>query len=161
MTSIDHAKRAFLRGDIRQQHQRNRLPWMVESFIDLCRRCDDCIEACAENILVRGDGGYPTVDFQRRGCNFCGDCVTACQEDALQQNGQPAWQLKATIGDTCLDSRGITCRACGDACDERAIRFQLQVGGISLPALDQNLCNGCGSCIAVCPIHIIQIQEAA
>ena len=134
---------------------------MVEGFTDICDRCGDCIDACEEQILVNGDGGYPSINFQLGGCTFCGSCANACPKNALRNTDEPAWSLHAFIGEHCLDSRGITCRACGDACDERAIRFQLKAGGIALPALDPNLCNGCGSCIAVCPIHIIHIQEAA
>jgi len=161
MPPIDNARRAFLRGDIRAQYHRNHLPWKVENFTELCTRCDDCIHACEEQVLIRADGGFPGLDFQRGGCTFCGACVSACDTGALQDHGQPPWQQTARIGEDCLDTRGITCRACGDACDQGAIRYQLQVGGKAVPQLDQNLCNGCGSCIAVCPIHIIQIQEAA
>ena len=63
--------------------------------------------------------------------------------------------------DAISHDEGITCRACGDACDTRAIRFQLQTAGRATPRLDPSLCSGCGSCIATCPIQVIQIQEAA
>lgn len=137
------------------------MPWAVAAFVDLCRRCDDCIHVCPESILVRGDGGFPTVDFNRGGCTFCGNCVQACQHGALVRQDTAAWRLKAAIGDNCLSAQGITCRACGDACETRAIRFRLQPGGRAIAAVDPALCNGCGSCIAICPIRVIQIQEAA
>jgi ferredoxin-type protein NapF len=137
------------------------MPWAVAGFSAVCRRCDDCINACEESVLKRGDGGYPTVDFDRGGCTFCGACAQACEYVALDREIAPPWQLKASIGDGCLSARGITCRSCGDACEPRAIRFRLELGGRAIPSLDTSLCNGCGSCIATCPTHVIQIQEAA
>ena len=68
-----------------------------------------------------------------------------------------AWNLKAEVGGDCLSARGIVCRACGESCDERAIRFQLEVGGIARPLLDAERCSGCGECFAVCPVKAIRI----
>ncbi len=137
------------------------MPWTVAAFFDLCRRCDDCVRTCEESVVVRGDGGFPTVDFQRGGCTFCGACARACGHGALDRQGRPAWHLGVEIGEHCLSARGITCRACGDACGGRAIRFQLQTGGRAIPLVNDSLCSGCGSCIATCPIQVIQIKEAA
>jgi len=160
MVSVSTARRAFLKGHSQSEQLHVRMPWMAEDFADICDRCGDCIDACDERVIAPGDGGYPSVDFNSGGCTFCGDCVTACQAQALKDTGQPAWPLRASIDGACLDARGTTCRACGDACEPRAIRFQLHLGGTATVKLDQDLCNGCGSCIAVCPIQIIQIQEA-
>lgn len=160
MTTINTARRAFLRGRVAPDAITRRMPWAVAAFVDVCRRCDDCIDACEESVLVTGDGGFPTVDFQRGGCTFCGACARACRYHALDTGLAPPWRLEASIGDGCLSARGITCRACSDACAARAIRFQLQVGGRAIPSLDSSICNGCGSCIAICPTHVIQIQEA-
>lgn len=161
MQSIDNARRAFLRGDIRAQYQRIHMPWKVPNFAEVCSRCDACIDACEEQVLVRADGGFPSVDFQLGGCSFCGACVTVCHQGALTKADQIPWALHAEIGADCLDSHGVTCRACADACDQRAIRFQLQVGGIAVPHLNTDLCSGCGSCIAVCPVTTIHIKEFA
>lgn len=162
MTSINTARRAFLRGRVAGKDLLgHRMPWAVAGFTAACQRCDDCIKACEESVLVAGDGGYPTVDFDRGGCTFCGACVCACQHGALDGELAQPWLLKASIGEGCLSAQGITCRSCGDACEVRAIRFQLEVGGRAIPSLDNTLCNGCGSCIATCPTHVIQILEAA
>ena len=161
MTRINAARRAFLKRGIGPDNIDHRMPWMVAAFFDLCRRCDDCIRTCEESIVVRGDGGFPTVDFQRGGCTFCGACARVCEHGALDQQRQPAWHLGVAIDGHCLSARGITCRACGDACEQRAIRFQLQTGGRAVPLVNDSLCSGCGSCIATCPIKAIQIKEAA
>jgi ferredoxin-type protein NapF len=159
MTTINTARRAFLRGRaVRIQHH---VPWAVDAFEDVCTRCDACVHACEEAILTTGDGGFPTVEFARGGCTFCGACVNSCEPGALRRDVEPVWRLTATIGGGCLSAQGITCRACGDACDVRAIRFRLQVGGRAIPNLDESVCNGCGSCIATCPVQAIQTKEAA
>lgn len=137
------------------------MPWAVEAFEDVCRRCDECIQACEESILVAADGGFPSVDFRRGECTLCAACVDACRYGALDRSVSPPWHLSVSIGDDCLSIKGITCRSCGDACESRAIRFQLQTAGRAIPELDASLCNGCGSCIATCPTHVIKIQEAA
>jgi len=161
MTTINAARRAFLKRRIGPDGVDHHMPWAVAAFTDLCRRCDDCIQACEQAIVVRGDGGFPTVDFARGGCTFCGACAAVCTHHALDREAAPAWSLRVAIGDNCLSARGITCRACGDACETRAIRFRLQLGGRAEPTVDPTLCTGCGSCIAGCPTQVIQIQEAA
>ena len=161
MTTIDIARRAFLRGRGSARDFAPRVPWAIAAFPDACRRCDDCIKACDEKVLVIGDGGYPTVDFAQGGCTFCGACADACRYHALDYRQSAPWSLRATIGEGCLSAQGITCRACGDACDQGAIRFRLVAGGRALADLDSSICNGCGSCIAMCPTHVIQMKEAA
>ncbi|MCB1726920.1 MAG: ferredoxin-type protein NapF [Gammaproteobacteria bacterium] len=158
---MNHARRAFLGGRRDTGAYLPRMPWAVEGFTTVCQRCSDCVEACQERILVTGDGGYPKVDFARAGCTFCGACAAACGYGALDPGLAHPWSLKARVGESCLSMRGITCRACGDACTERALRFQLQTGGRAVPVVNESICNGCGSCIATCPIQVIQLEEAA
>lgn len=158
MPPIDNARRAFLRGNLCHRSGPRRMPWAHQDFEDLCQRCDDCISACEEQIIVRGDGGFPVVDFRRGGCTFCGACADACRHQALRDPQGTPWSLKASIGAECLEARGITCRACGDACEERAIRFLLRVGGGADLRLEQQACTGCGACLAVCPVDAVVIN---
>jgi len=155
---VDVSRRNFLRGRTRPKAQ-IRPPWALAeaAFIDRCTRCNDCIPACPQQIIVVGDGGYPTISFKQE-CTFCGNCVEACRPQALlRRDGAAAWNVKAIISDLCLPRRGIECRTCGDYCDANAIRFSPRLGGSPLPEIDPDICTGCGACQAPCPGSAIRI----
>lgn len=158
---VDLSRRGFFRGRPRPRAE-IRPPWALieEAFIDQCTRCNDCLKACPQHILVSGDGGYPTVDFSQGECTFCGDCVARCQPKALSrlEPEQAAWPYKAAIGEDCLPRQGVECRVCGDFCDARAIRFPPRLGGSPLPEIDAEKCTGCGACVAPCPVTAISVR---
>ena len=163
-TFPDQHRRAFLRGRLRGR-EAIRPPWALPEaeFLEKCSRCGDCVTACAEQVLVIGDGGYPEVDFARGGCAMCGDCVERCRAGAFRQGERAigdAWLHRVTIdSNACMAMKGVVCRTCGDLCGERAIRFQLRVGGAAVPLLDVSACTGCGECIALCPARAIRVDH--
>lgn len=154
----------FLRGDFQGAEGIFRPPWALPEaqFVEKCTGCGDCTTACPYDLISEGRGKYPQIDFTHYGCDFCGDCVTACKPEALKRDEagdtQP-WQLKATILPSCLSLNAVVCRACGEACEVRAISFKLETGGIARPRLDSESCTGCGECFAVCPIKAVKISS--
>lgn len=158
MNQSQQARRAFLRGSFSQPYSGIRPPWAHTNFSDLCTRCNDCIEACEENIITKGDGGFPTIDFSRGGCTFCGKCGDADSCNAFDKASEIPWNNQITINNECLSAKGIVCRACGEICESRAIRFELKPGGIAEPKVDTENCNGCGFCIPVCPGNAIHME---
>ncbi len=156
-------RKEFLRGRFGDREYPFRPPWAQaeSSFTNVCNRCDECIEACPEHILKRGGGGFPEIRFALGACTFCGECVSACETDALTRAAEATipWALKARITDTCISQQGTACRVCGDACEEQAIRFQLETGGIARPLIDKAMCTGCGTCYFVCPVDAVSIEE--
>jgi len=60
----------------------------------------------------------------------------------------------AAVHARCLESRGVVCRACRDACDAGAIAFTPRPAP---PRIDAALCTGCGQCVPVCPAGAIAI----
>ncbi|MCU7835318.1 MAG: ferredoxin-type protein NapF [gamma proteobacterium symbiont of Taylorina sp.] len=166
----------LLRGDFKGENKPFRPPWSLpeQYFTDYCTRCDKCIEACFDELIIKGRGGYPEIDFNKGGCDFCEDCLNVCETSALKkipdkQNDDaeadfesylPPWQLKATINLTqCLSMNATICRSCGESCDDEAIKFNLKLGGIAEPVLDSQQCSGCGACFSVCPIQVIKINS--
>jgi ferredoxin-type protein NapF len=111
---------------------------------------------------VRGDGGYPEVDFRHGECTFCGNCATTCRDGALRRADTAApWSIKAEIGTNCLALNQVECRVCGEQCATGAIRFRLRAGRVATPVLDPRSCNGCGGCVAACPAVAITVAEPA
>lgn len=161
---MDLQRRFFLRGRVATPgpKQAARPPWALPEvdFIRLCTRCDACLSACPEGILLRGDGGFPVVSFVQRGCSECGACVEACAPRALQRVPQaPPWTWRPLFSSACLAQRRVECRVCGELCEHAAIRFKPVLGGVAIPVLAADQCTGCGMCVAPCPTQAIQLQE--
>ncbi|MCP5140858.1 MAG: ferredoxin-type protein NapF [Chromatiales bacterium] len=155
--------RGIARGDLKQATVARRPPWALAEaeFVTRCTRCDACIAACPEQLLARGDGGFPEIAFTRAGCDYCGKCAAACAAQALDRVAvDTAFPWVAEIGATCLSQRGVECRICGDACAPRAIRFRPAVRAAARPELDPARCDGCGFCLSVCPEHAITLRVA-
>ncbi|AKH22061.1 hypothetical protein AAY24_05060 [Sedimenticola thiotaurini] len=141
-----------------------RPPWSVPEidFIDLCDGCGHCITACPDKLIVVGRGKLPRMDFSRGGCDFCMACVSACKTGALVeavQSDQLPWKIKALIQPGCLSLQAVICRSCGEVCDERAIRFTPEPGGVARPSLSTDSCTGCGACFSVCPIQAVTLSS--
>lgn len=138
-----------------------RLPWAKTDsvFVDGCTQCGKCIDACETNIIIKGSGGFPTVDFEKGECTFCEGCVTHCPEPIFRSTKEAAWEITAKIKDTCLSYKNVECRTCGDECEPTAIQFSFGVGHVPQPKLDSQLCTGCGACISACPVSAISMTD--
>jgi ferredoxin-type protein NapF len=137
-------------------------PWALPlaDFLSACTRCGDCISACPEKIILRGDGNYPTVDFTGGECTFCGLCVAVCAPRALSLESDPPWTLVAQIDDSCLTRQNIYCQICGSRCPVHAIEFEPAFGDAPQPRLNTSRCVGCGACVSECPTQAIQIRRS-
>lgn len=158
---LSPSRRQFLRGDFSKHAAPVRPPWAIgeNAFTATCSRCDACAKACPTGIIVRGDSGFPGIDFARGECTFCGDCAAACEPRALRREPGAAWAIKAAISAACVAFKYIVCRSCGDACKAEALRFTSRTGGIVVPQLDAEACTGCGACYRACPVGAIAMRN--
>lgn len=156
---MDPGRRNVLRGRLPATPPPLRPPAALpeSTFTDACTSCGACVDACPENIVVAGSGGYPEIDFTRGECTFCGQCIDACEPQALQQNQPVTLDVNVTIGDHCLARKNVVCQACGDACEVQAIRFPPRLGAVATPVIDNESCTGCGACVAVCPENAVNV----
>lgn len=185
MAQIDHSKRAFFRRptSLNVQSANNnkaaaprllpqRPPWALNEslFTDQCTRCNECITACEEDIIFKGDGGFPEVDFNRGECTFCEACIEVCEPNALfkqvaESNNQQAFYFEITIDDSCLAKQKTHCQSCKDVCDPGAISMpwpkDVSAGAIQTPEIAIADCTSCGACVSTCPSQSIRITPLA
>lgn len=157
---VDLRRRGFLFGRARPPEAQMRPPWALpeSEFIARCTRCNGCRQACPQQIIVVGNGGFPTLDFSAAECTFCGECVPVCEPKALdRREGAAPWSYKASISSLCLAEQRVECRTCGDYCDANAIRFSPQLNACPVPEIDISRCTGCGACVEPCPVTAIRI----
>jgi len=157
------SRRQFLRGNFHKETGNIRPPWALQEteFTNICSRCSECVEKCPEKIIVKGDGGFPTINFDLGECTFCEECVDACKTGAIAKTHAeaPPWALKAHIGQSCVAKKGVECRICGDSCEVEAIHFRYVPGAVAQPETDDFACTGCGACVAGCPVNAISISN--
>lgn len=143
-----------------------RPPWAIiddTAFSSCCSQCLECARICPQGIIKTDNRGYPCVDFSQSGCELCGDCVDVCKDGALIKKNKKVkpWQHRVTIREQCLLQQKVICRSCVEACDEDAIRYQLIPGGLAQINIRTKRCNGCGFCIATCPVKAITVDFTA
>jgi ferredoxin-type protein NapF len=156
--AVSLSRRNLLRGRAGAAGLPLRPPGAISEtlFTDKCTSCGDCIAVCPQHIVFEGSGGYPEVDFRQGECTFCNRCIDVCPEDVLLPTIQPPWRLELRISASCLAQRQVVCQTCGDACEVEAVHFRPQLGSVAVPRIDQDVCTGCGACIAACPENALK-----
>ncbi len=173
---MDFSRRLLFRGRVKAassvQQPNVNMPWAVSSevFLDQCTRCGKCAEACPEQVIIKGDGGFPSVDFNLGECTFCGECSAVCNEPIFKKLSERPWNQIAVINDAddatavslegaCMVQKGIVCQSCKDVCDVRAITMKYNSASMPEPIIGSDLCTGCGACVSVCPTSAINICD--
>ena len=165
----DPSRRRLFRGRVKTQKVL-RLPWVINEavFTSGCTQCQDCIQSCETNIIVKDEEGFPKIDFDQGECTFCNKCIEVCQqplfsglfpkdsseglaEDVSKENNNKAWPATLEINDKCLAKNNIYCQSCRDECETSVIKFNYLDSSIPQPSLDEVDCSQCGACISICP----------
>ena len=156
------SRRNFICGQIKPAAQKVRPPWTSETRIqEECERCGHCAERCPQGIIALDEAGLPWVNFDAGECTFCAACAEICPADVFTQTTDRPWTLQLSLAPGCLAAAGVFCRSCGDACPERAIRFEVKLGGVAALRIDEDACTGCGACISVCPRNVLSLKPAS
>ncbi|MBI4719162.1 MAG: 4Fe-4S dicluster domain-containing protein [Planctomycetes bacterium] len=144
-----------------QERPRLRPPGAIPeaTFIDTCRRCGACVEACPANAIfpLPESFGYaprtPVIDPDYAACVVCEglQCTHVCPSGALLPLSAPT-QIRMGLAEVyrplCVRSRGESCTQCVERCPmgETALRF-IDAGPPEVLAG----CVGCGVCQLYCP----------
>ena len=153
-------RRALLKAKFSNSQPVIWLPWIrnEKQFTDNCTRCHECVAACPEKIIIKGDGSFPEIDFNRGECTFCTECIKSCPEDLITSLDEEPWTIKATISEQCLATKKVVCVVCKEQCETEAISFTPKFGSVAQPVLSIELCTGCGACAKPCPTNAINFN---
>ena len=161
-TLANPSRRRLFKGRTKTQ-QYLRLPWIINEavFTAKCTQCQDCLNACETNIIVRDEQGFPKVDFTQGECTFCNKCQQVCEQPLfidrlLEENKKiKPWPTDLSISNKCLAKAEIFCQSCRDVCESNAIKFSYikagKISSIPQPEIVENDCTQCGACITSCP----------
>ena len=158
---VDLSRRNFFKAKSIQVKPAIRLPYVLDeiTFIEKCTQCSDCITACPENIIEKGEGGFPEINFTKGECTFCNKCVDVCKAPLFKTiDTESAFELDIAIKDSCLAANQVHCQVCQDSCEAEAISFIYLHSSVPQPQISLESCNGCGACVAICPQLSIELS---
>lgn len=130
------------------------------SFLATCTRCDDCIEVCPVNAIVKAPRsaglavGTPLLRLEIQPCIACADmpCARVCQPRALVTPPDlwKGYRLARLVldPDRCITFDGIECGVCVTVCPIGEDAIVLDDAGC--PVIREEGCVGCGECVKAC-----------
>jgi ferredoxin-type protein NapF len=140
--------------DISVKRSVPRPPGAVEEgvFLQLCQSCNNCETACVQQVIEMVEG-RPQLNLDYNHCTQCSECQKACLSGALSSTNNDIG-LRPLFSKGCNNRLSGECLICVDACPQQAISISPR----QLPAIDEDLCSGCGQCRSACFIGAIQLE---
>jgi ferredoxin len=135
-------------------------------FKNQCTGCMVCANKCPSKIIfpsmgtLNGSPILPTLNFQKNYClEDCVACSQACPTGALQEVAPEDKKitkiafLELNLTHCRIVAEGLECDICAEICPLNAIEMKQVAGHEShVPAVIQDICNGCGKCLYRCPV---------
>ncbi len=139
----------------------------IAHFTPTCTACHLCVSACPTQVLQPAWLEYgwsgilqPRMDYHISFCNFeCTLCGQVCPTGALLPLSKATKQTTQLGIATFLQERCIVytdhtaCGACAEHCPTQAVQMVPYQKNLTIPAVRETLCIGCGACEYACPVR--------
>lgn len=150
----------------------------VKHFTNHCTACQLCVSACPNQVLRPSINlehlMQPEMSFELGYCRpECNKCASVCPAGAIQPisiEEKSSIQIGYAVFDkeNCVvKNDGVPCGNCARHCPVGAILMVEQEDGKKYPAINTEICIGCGACENLCParpfsaIHVegVEVQR--
>lgn len=155
------------------QRERSRYPLppgavSLERFRDKCTACQLCISKCPTQVLQpafleNGLTGMmqPYMKFRTESfCNYeCHECIDICPSRAIlpltleEKKLTRVGNVHLLVHHCVVSEKHQDCGACAEHCPTQAVHMvPFGDGTLTIPAIEPDLCIGCGGCESICPV---------
>jgi ferredoxin len=139
----------------------------IARFTQTCTACHLCVSACPTQVLQPALLEYglagilqPHMDYSISFCNFeCTLCGQVCPSGAILPLGKETKQttqlgIAQFLQEKCIVYTDQTaCGACAEHCPTKAVQMVPYQKNLTIPAVRETLCVGCGACEYACPVR--------
>lgn len=148
----------------------------IKHFSAHCTACQLCISACPNHVLRPSTDlthlMQPEMSYELGYCRpECNKCSTVCPAGAIQPitvEEKSSIQIGYAVFDkeNCVvNTDNVSCGNCARHCPVGAIIMEDQADGKKYPAVNTEICIGCGACENLCParpysaIHVEGVER--